>query len=127
MKKKTILFVCRGNRFRSRIAEEIFNKNAPKDFVARSAGIQYQRYNDRATPIVLRELDIKMNMRKPQKVTKQMLDKASRIIVFPGVSISKNADFWSVKDCHAGDISCIRKGRKQIEKHVKKLLTEIKP
>ena len=127
MKNKLILFVCRGNRFRSRIAEEIFNKNASRGFIAESAGMTYQRYNDRATPTVLREISIEMNMRKPRKLTEQMTKRASKTIVFPGVkTLPTKTKLWPVEDCHAGDISCIRKGRKQIEKRVKKLLAELK-
>jgi len=126
--EKVILFVCRGNRFRSRLAEEIFNKNPPKGFVAKSAGITYQRHNDRAAPKVLKEIGIEMNMRKPQKISKQMLDKASMIVVFHGVEIpSVKFKYWQIEDCHAGDIKCIRNGRKNIEKRVKKLITELKP
>ena len=119
--------MCRGNRYRSRIAEEIFNKNAPNDFIAESAGIQYQKYNDRATSIVLKEIGIELTKRKPVELTDQMLEKASRIIVFDGVDISsKKVDVWPIKDCHAGDEKCIRKGRKQIEKRMKKLIKELK-
>jgi len=127
VKNKVILFVCRGNRFRSRLAEEIFNKNATRGFIAESAGITYQKHNDRATPKVLKEIGIEMNIRKPRELTEQMTKKASKIIVFRGVKIlSIKAELWPVEDCHAGDIVCIRKGRKQIEKRVKKLHAELK-
>lgn len=122
MKKKIILFVCKGNRYRSRIAEEIFNKHATRNFVAQSAGAHYQKWNDRATPKALREIGIEMSKRKPRKLTRQMTKKASRIIVFNGVKIPSTSEVWPVKDCHAGDTDCIRKGRKQIERRVKKLL-----
>ncbi|MBS3051001.1 MAG: low molecular weight phosphatase family protein [Candidatus Aenigmarchaeota archaeon] len=125
MKKKVLLFVCKGNRYRSRIAEEIFNKNAPHGFIAKSAGIHYQKWNDRAVPKVLREIGIELTKRKPMKLTGQMIAKASRVIVFDGVKISGKMETWPVKDCHAGDVVCIRKGRKQIERRVKKLLTEL--
>ena len=122
-----VLFICRGNRYRSRIAEEVFNRNAPKDFIAESAGIHYQRWNDRATPRVLREIGIELTKRKPRKLSKQMLEKTSKIIIFDGVKIpSKKVEVWPVKDCHAGDEKCIRKGRKQIEKHVGKLIENLK-
>jgi protein-tyrosine-phosphatase len=124
--KRVILFVCKGNRYRSRIAEEIFNKNAPDGYLAESAGIQYQKYNDRATSIVLREIGIQLTKRKPMKLTDRMLKRASRIIIFDGVKIPSTSETWPVKDCHAGDAKCIRKGRKQIEKHVKKLLATLR-
>ncbi len=124
--KKMILFVCRGNRYRSRIAEEIFNRNAPKNFVAESAGITYQKYNDRATPKVLSEICIEMSRRRPRKLTKQMLKVASKIIVFDGVEIpSRQTEVWPIEDCHAGDINCIRSGRKRIEKLVNSLIKSL--
>ena len=122
---KTILFVCRGNRYRSRIAEEIFNSRAPKGFVAKSAGIHYQRWNDRAVPIALREIGIEMSNRKPKQATKKMLNSASRIIIFDGVKISGNAEVWPVRDSHAGDLKDIRKGRNEIEKRVKALVKSL--
>lgn len=124
---KIVLFVCKGNRYRSRIAEEIFNKNPPKGFVAESAGIQYQKYNDRVMPKVLKEIGIDMSKRKPRKLSENMIKKASKIIVFDGVEIpSKQAEVWPVKDCRAGDVDCIRKGRKQIERRVAELINELK-
>src|SRR3989338_2064059 len=101
MKKKTILFVCRGNRYRSRIAEEIFNRHALPGFVAKSAGVHYQKWNDRAVPKVLREIGIEMSKRKPMKLTSQMLEKASKVIVFDGVKIP--GEKWPIKDARAGD------------------------
>ncbi|MBI4174895.1 MAG: hypothetical protein HY517_04580 [Candidatus Aenigmarchaeota archaeon] len=121
----TILFVCKGNRYRSRIAEEIFNRHAPKGFVAESAGIQFQKWNDRATPKVLMEIGVRLTKRKPKRLTRRMLSKASKIIVFDGVKIASSADTWPVRDCRAGDIRCIRKGRNQIERRVKALIKSL--
>ncbi len=126
MKKRIVLFVCRGNRYRSRIAEEIFNIKTPKDFAAESAGVTYQKYNDRATKKVLEEIGIKMNNRKPRKLSKQMIEKASKIVVFKGIKIpSKQTEVWPIEDCHAGDIKCIRSGRKMIEKLVESLVKSL--
>lgn len=124
MMKKIILFICRGNRFRSRIAEEIFNKNPPEGYVARSAGVHYQRWNDRAVTKALREIGIEITKRKPRKLMNSALAKASRIIAFDGVKIH-GVENWPIKDCHAGDIECIRKGRKQIEKRVNALIKSL--
>ena len=122
MKKKTILFVCKGNRYRSRIAEELFNRKPLKGFAAESAGVTFQKYNSRATKQVLKEIGIGMSKRKPKKLSKQMIESASRIIVFAGVKFSsKKAEIWPVEDCHAGDVKCVRSGRKRIEKLVENL------
>ncbi len=127
MKKKIVLFVCRANRYRSRIAEDLFNKNAPKGFIAQSAGTNYQEYNDRAVPKVMKEIGIEISKRKPRKLSSQVLKKASKIIVFDGVKISSNHDVevWPVEDCHAGDADCIRNGRKRIEKFVGNLVKSL--
>lgn len=126
MKNKMVLFVCKGNRYRSGIAEEIFNKNQPKDFIAKSAGVTYQKYNDRIVPKILNEIGIRMNKRKPRKISKQTLNEAFRIIVFDGVDIqSEKVEAWPIKDCHAADVICIRKGRKRIEKLVNNLIESL--
>lgn len=127
MKKKTVLFVCRGNRYRSRIAEEIFNRSAPEGFMAESAGVTYQKYNDRATQKVLKEIGVEMSKRKPRKISKQMIEKASKIILFEGTKISskKVESVWPVEDCHAGDVNCIRNGRERIQKLVENLVKSL--
>ena len=125
--KKVILFVCMGNRYRSRIAEEIFNRNAPKGFIAQSAGVTYQKYNDRATPKVLKEIGIEMNCRKPSKISKQMIEKVSKIVLFEGAQVSskKVEAIWPIEDCHDGDIKCIRRGREKIEKLVENMVKSL--
>lgn len=125
--KKIILFVCKGNRYRSRIAEETFNRYCPKNFIAQSAGVTYQKYNDRAVSKVLKEIGIEISKRKPRKFSEQMMKKASRIIIFDGVKLQSNqkVEIWPVKDCHVGDINCIRSGRKRIENLVENLVTSL--
>ena len=126
MRNKIVLFVCRGNRYRSRIAEEIFNRNVPKNFIAQSAGVTYQRYNDRSTKKVLEEIGIEMSKRKPIKLSKQMIAKASKIIVFDGADVpSRQTEAWPIEDCNARDINCIRSGRKRIEKLVENLVKSL--
>ena len=126
MTKKIVLFVCMGNRFRSRMAEEIFNKKAPKDYIAKSAGMTYQKYNDRSVKTALREIGIERSDRKPVKFSKKMADSASKIIVFKDVKIpSERTEMWPIDDCHALDLECKRKARKRIERLVENLVKSL--
>ncbi len=51
---KTILFLCTGNYYRSRFAEELFNHHAERaglDWIARSRGLALERGSDNVGPI----------------------------------------------------------------------------
>lgn len=77
-------------------------------------------------PKVLREIGLERSKRKPVLLSGKMLGQAAKVIVFDGVEIkSPKVEIWPVKDCHAGDIVCIRKGRKQIGKYVAKLIKKL--
>lgn len=69
-----ILFVCRHNRFRSKVAEAYFNKiNKRKDLVCKSAGIFPGTYPlDKQQTAVAKRLGIIIKG-KPQPITTELL------------------------------------------------------
>lgn len=80
--KKKIIFICKWNRFRSKVAEDYFNKiNKNKNFKAESAGIfagflpldQYQ-------VDIAKEFDIKLSG-KTKGLDQTKLDNAYKIIL----------------------------------------------
>jgi protein-tyrosine-phosphatase len=77
-----ILFVCKHNRFRSRVAESYFNKiNNNKNIHARSAGIIKGTYPlSKNQVLVAKQLGINING-KPQSLTAELLIKTNLIII----------------------------------------------
>src|SRR3989338_89873 len=83
MKKMKILFVCKHNVFRSRVAEEYFNKiNKNKNIEATSMGIIMGGGPDREQiEIAQKLLGIEIIKRKPMALTIPAMLKADIIIV----------------------------------------------
>jgi len=128
-----ILFVCKYNRFRSKVAEGFFNKlNKNKSIIAKSAGI-FQGYP--VTDVVktlAREFEIKING-TPQTISEDMLKQFDQIVIAANdVPPSLfNHDFcekvktWNIQDTNSNDKETIRKIFRDIEKNVKSLIKEL--
>jgi len=75
MKVKKILFICKHNRFRSKVGEVLFNKlNKNKDFTAFSRGLVLRDYEMYVAPNVkkvLRLFGVKRVDNHPRKLTKK--------------------------------------------------------
>ncbi len=126
-----ILFICKHNRFRSKVAETIFNKlNKNKNIAAESAGL----IMDDARPFI--EGNVIGIMKQmayditgtPLQLTRELVKKFDKIvIVADNVSPDFFHDFkgeiihWKIEDCDASDIICIKKIILDIEKNVKEL------
>ena len=80
--QKTVLFVCVGNTFRSVLSEALFNAEAPREWVAESAGVSPEPRIAAPVEWLLAEKGIKLRKRTPQLVTKEMIAKASRVETF---------------------------------------------
>ena len=77
-----ILFVCVENTFRSVLSEEIFNARAPPEWRAESAGVNPADSVNPSVRQLLEEVGIKMTERTPRLVTREMVDRASRVVTF---------------------------------------------
>ena len=79
--KKKILFVCKYNRFRSRIAEAYFNKiNKNKNIIAKSAGII--RGNSLDSKLINLAKKFGLNIRgKPKNLSIDLLKWQNMIVV----------------------------------------------
>lgn len=81
MKKENILFVCRFNRFRSRVATAYFNKvNKNKKFKARGAGLFKGRPIDKFEQKIAKEFGINIKG-TPQGLSTELLIWQDRIII----------------------------------------------
>lgn len=126
-----ILFVCKYNRFRSKVAEAIFlalNKN--KKIKVRSRGIK----RDKKNPYVAKSVISIMKKKgykiggKSRKISKKDIDWANLIIVVAdNVRLrSKKVVYWKVSDVSQSYFRGIRTRINKIEKRVKKLVKSLK-
>ncbi len=84
MKKLNILFVCKWNRFRSRLAEAYFNKiNKNKNIKAKSAGIIKGFPVDKNSIALAKRFYIDING-KPQGLNSKILDWQDVIVLMAG-------------------------------------------
>ena len=123
-----VLFVCTHNAGRSQIAQAFFEKYAPSDLRAESAG---QEPADAIWPEVvdaMREVGIDLSARKPMKIDLEMqlhadwaitLNCATTCPYVPGV-----VEDWDVEDPAGKPLEEVRRIRDDIEERVKRLLTE---
>jgi len=88
MKKKNILFVCKYNRFRSKIAEACFKKfNKNKNFQGKSAGIIKGRPLNKSQQALAKKL--KIVIKGPTQGLSSKLLRGSDIIVIVADDVPK--------------------------------------
>jgi len=137
MKKriKQLLFICKHNRFRSKVAEALFKKhNKNKKIKAKSAGTNPD-YIPVAENVVkaLKESGIKKINRKPRKITKGLI-RNSDLILIAANNVNKNAFkeynkkiiVWKISDTSQGNYKGIINRTRLIEKRIKKLVSVLK-
>ena len=131
---KTILFVCKHNRFRSKIAEAFFNKNNKnKNYIAESAGLLPEHYHlDKLQVNIAREFGLHLKG-KPRPITTDLLKKANIFVIaandiphsfFQNEKQGRKEYIWNIHD--AKTAKEIRTTIKNIKKHVENLLKELK-
>ena len=132
-----ILFICKHNRFRSKVAEALFRYHYKGDSVkAKSAGLTIdvmRPYVSRNVQSALKEKGVSIRDDGALKIDSFMLKWADRaIIVADNISPdmfrdkemlgNKPVDFWGISDCSETDISGICKRVDEIEKKVLELI-----
>ena len=77
-----ILFVCKGNKYRSQIAEAIFNSMTAEHHAISASGAKpAQKVSGDAIRLLKKVYNIDMGRQKSKRLTKSMLDNASKIII----------------------------------------------
>jgi arsenate reductase len=128
---KTVLFVCVENSFRSQIAEAYFNKYAPEDWKAISAGIEpAEKVHPNAVKLMLEE-GIDISHQKPKLMTREIQEKAEiAIIVCSGslcpVVYTKHVEEWNMPDPAKMPLDEARKVRDAIKAKVLDLIERLK-
>jgi arsenate reductase len=123
---KYVLFVCTQNAGRSQMAQALFDKHAPDDLRAESAGAEPA---DRVHPVVveaMREIGIDLTGRRPKRLTLEMQLHADWAITLAcGAKcpyVPSVVEDWDVSDPADRPIEEVRLIRDEIELRVKDLL-----
>ncbi len=132
MTSKKILFVCKYNAFRSRVAEEYFNKTSSEN-KSISRGIIMGENSDWVQRNIAKSLlGINIAKRKPLPLTFQSMRDADLIVVaandipkiifnYPLPSIQKKLTIWKIKDEQARNKKNITRIVLKIKKKVDEL------
>ncbi|MEM1539123.1 MAG: arsenate reductase ArsC [Candidatus Bathyarchaeia archaeon] len=128
---KTVLFVCVENSFRSQIAEAYFNKYAPEDWKAVSAGLTpAERVHPNAVKLMLEE-GIDISQQKPKSMTRDFQENSDvAIIVCSGslcpVVFAKHVEEWDMPDPAKMPLEEARRIRDAIKERVLDLIKRLK-
>ena len=128
---KRILFVCVENAGRSQMAEAFANFYGKGKITAASAGVKLAPKINPIAVEAMKEKGIDISLNKPKMLTEQMAKNADLIITMgcgvadlcPGPALKATAD-WGLEDPKGKPIEKVRKIRNEIEKRVRKLITE---
>ncbi len=141
---KAILFLCTGNYYRSRFAEELFNHHAQRDglsWIARSRALAIERGTNIGplSPLALKALEERGLVARgahqlPQQCTLADLKAADRIVAlkeaehrplmlerFPGWE--RHAEYWQVDDV---DVAPPAAALGSIEREVESIIIQLR-
>ena len=130
-----ILFICKHNRFRSKVAEAIFNKyNKNSEIKARSAGIKLDMarlYVADNVKKILQQKSISVND-DIKVVNLETLKWADKIIIV-GDNINKEElpkekimDIWKIQDCDESEYDVIKLRVNEIENRILEMIKKLK-
>ena len=74
--------MCVENTFRSVLSEELFNSRAPEGWRAESAGVYPASQLNPNVKQLLKEVGITLTERSPRLVSREMIDRATRVVTF---------------------------------------------
>ena len=123
---KHVLFVCNHNAGRSQMAQAFFERHAPDDLRAQSAGSSPGRAVWPEVVEVMREVGIDLAARKPTKLLREMQLHADWAVTMgcddacPYVPTTVEA--WSIPDPAGRPLDEVRAIRDSIEAHVRELI-----
>ena len=130
-----IFFICRHNKFRSKVAEAIFNQlNKNKKIKAESAGIIGSEHKTPESVVkVLKEKGYIFRNRVARRVDSVKINDYDILIIvasnvepeFFKDSFNGKIIWWKISDCDEKDILGIRKRVDEIEKRVRGLVKEL--
>ena len=136
---KRILFVCKFNKFRSKVAEALFNKlNKNPSIKAKSAGIVSGDFLNHNTVKICKQLGVNLKG-KPRGISMKLLKWQNILIIvadnippsiFNQKKYGKKLIVWKIHDTseihRKGDIKAIANNVKNIEKKIRNLVRKLK-
>ena len=124
---KKVLFVCNQNAGRSQMAEAFFNRDAPADVSAESAG-QHPRREGVWPEVVeaMREVDLDISTKKPIRLLREMQLHADWAVTLACGAhcpyVPTTVEDWDVPDPAGKSLEEVRSIRDAIEARVRDLL-----
>jgi len=135
MKKLKIIFICRHNVFRSRVAEAYFKQiNKNKNLEVSSGGLIKGRYNSKNQILAMKQEKIKL-ISQPKNITTDLLEKQNLTIIvandipislFNNKTYNKKVIAWKVPDVLNNNFEESIKTIRLIKNKVQQLLEELK-
>jgi arsenate reductase (thioredoxin) len=131
--EKTILFVCVENAGRSQMAEGFFNKYAPEENRAISAGTKPVAELNPLAINAMKEVGIDISHQKSKDITEEMMRNSTKIVNMgcmdkescPTLFLNNVID-WNIEDPKGESVDKVREIRDEIERRVKELVSGLK-
>jgi protein-tyrosine-phosphatase len=130
-----ILFICKHNKFRSKVAEAIFNKlNKNKKIIAESAGIiGSEHFTPESVIRILKEKGYGVARMDARRVDSVKIKDFDMIVIaadninsrFFKDSFKGKIIWWKITDCIDTDIEGIKERVDEIEKRIKEFIKEL--
>jgi protein-tyrosine-phosphatase len=134
--KMKILFICKHNRFRSKVAEIIFNNlNKNPERTAHSAGLLLDKshpYVEKKVLEILNKKGYDAKNSKPKQATRGFTEGFDLVVI---VANDISSEFfrgivpkvkrWNIKDCGKDEDNTIEKTMGKIETRVKSLINNL--
>ena len=125
---KYVLFVCTHNAGRSQMAQAFFERHAPEDIRAESAGQEPGRVVWPAVVETMNEVGIDLSGRRPKKLTVEMQLHADWAITLAcGATcpyVPTTVEDWDIPDPAGKSLEEVRSIRDAVESRVKDLLAQ---
>lgn len=125
---RTVLFVCVQNAGRSQMAAAFFNKLAPPDLRAMSAGSRPASQIHGVVVEAMREVGIDLTGRRPVKLDREMQQQADWAVLMGCGDVcpyvTAKIEDWDVPDPSARPLEEVRSIRDQIKARVQELIDE---
>jgi len=130
---QTILFVCVENAGRSQMAEGFFNKYAPSQYQAISAGTKPVSEINPVAIDAMREVGIDISNQKSKEITEDMIRNSYKTVNMgcmdkdscPTLFLSNVLD-WNLEDPKGKSIEKVREIRDEINRRVNELVASLK-
>ena len=124
-----ILFICRWNRFRSKVAEVVFRKYAGNKAESKSAGIMTYTspFMTKESIKILKEKGYEITDEKSRRVNKSLIEWADKIIIVADdvpkkIFPEEKTICWDIRDEEESDFERVRKTIDIIERKVKEFV-----